>query len=94
MFKNAPLVHFLIDFNALCHKIQRCFTTCDNSAADHDQLWILGMFNNCRGVWSFHKPDSIVLGVMNLLERKVLLLIQKESLPVLTCGPSQKFSAS
>ncbi|GFU61499.1 uncharacterized protein TNCV_2287941 [Trichonephila clavipes] len=31
---------------------------------------------------------------MNSLDRKELLIIEKESLPVLTCGPSQKFSAS
>ncbi|GFT28422.1 uncharacterized protein TNCV_428411 [Trichonephila clavipes] len=52
------------------------------------------MLNNCRGVWSVHKPDYIVMRVMNLLKRKELLIIDKESLPVLTCGPSQKFSTS
>ncbi|GFU79242.1 hypothetical protein TNCV_2137651 [Trichonephila clavipes] len=31
---------------------------------------------------------------MNLFDRKELLAIEKESLPVLTCDPSQKFSAS
>ncbi|GFU41748.1 uncharacterized protein TNCV_4467741 [Trichonephila clavipes] len=52
------------------------------------------MFNNYRGAWSVHRSDSIVLGVMNLLNRKKLLISEKESLPVLTCGSSQKFSAS
>ncbi|GFT99536.1 uncharacterized protein TNCV_3239721 [Trichonephila clavipes] len=91
-FKNVPLVHFLIDFNALFHKNQRCFATCTNSAPDHDRLWIL--FNNCRGAWSVHRPDSIVWGVTNLLNCKELLISEKESLPALTCRTSQKFSAS
>ncbi|GFT58622.1 uncharacterized protein TNCV_1250761 [Trichonephila clavipes] len=47
------------------------------------------MFNNCRGAWSVHRPDSIILGVMNLLNRKELLIIEKESFPVLICGPCQ-----
>ncbi|GBM13760.1 hypothetical protein AVEN_90022-1 [Araneus ventricosus] len=52
------------------------------------------MFNNCRGVWSVYRPDAIVLGVMSLLDSEELLINGKESLPVLTCGLSQKFSAS
>ncbi|GFU62212.1 uncharacterized protein TNCV_2474431 [Trichonephila clavipes] len=52
------------------------------------------MFNICRGTWSVHKPDSIVLGVMSLLNHKKLLISEKESLPALICGPSEKFSAS
>ncbi|GFT10099.1 RNase H domain-containing protein [Trichonephila clavipes] len=52
------------------------------------------MFNNCRGAWSIYTSDSIVLAVMNLLNRKALLINEKESLPALTCCPSQKFSAS
>ncbi|GFW22098.1 uncharacterized protein TNCV_1632291 [Trichonephila clavipes] len=52
------------------------------------------MFNNYQGAWSVHAPDSIILGVMNLLNRKELLISEKESLPALTCGPSQKLSAS
>ncbi|GFT22064.1 uncharacterized protein TNCV_3271251 [Trichonephila clavipes] len=52
------------------------------------------MFNNCRGAWSVHAPDSIVWGVMNLLNRKGLLISEKESVPMLSCGTSQKFSAS
>ncbi|GFT17938.1 uncharacterized protein TNCV_4910951 [Trichonephila clavipes] len=48
------------------------------------------MFNNYRGAWSVHRPDSIVLGVMNLLDRKELLVSVKESLPTLTCGPVSK----
>ncbi|GFV92494.1 uncharacterized protein TNCV_1743991 [Trichonephila clavipes] len=55
---------------------------------------ILVMFNNCRGAWGVHTPDSIVLGVMNLLNRKELTISEKESLPTLTFGSSQKFSAS
>ncbi|GFS94778.1 uncharacterized protein TNCV_4456601 [Trichonephila clavipes] len=51
-------------------------------------------FNNCRGAWSFHAPDSIVLGVMNLLNRTELLISEKDYLLTLTCGSSQKFSAS
>ncbi|GFT13252.1 uncharacterized protein TNCV_4077071 [Trichonephila clavipes] len=91
---NVPLLHFLIDFNALLHKNQRCFATCANSSPDHDRLRVLAMFDNCRGAWSDHAPDFIVLGLMNLLNRKQLLISEKESLPVLTCSPSQKFSAS
>ncbi|GFU31460.1 putative DD41D transposase [Trichonephila clavipes] len=49
------------------------------------------MFNNFRGSWSIHAPDSLVLEIMNLLNRKKLLISEKESLPVLTCGPSQNF---
>ncbi|GFW57636.1 uncharacterized protein TNCV_2925551 [Trichonephila clavipes] len=93
-FNNVSLVHFLIDFNALFHENQCSFAACENSAPDHDRLWISAMFNNRRGAWSVHTPDSIVLGVMNLVNRKVLLISEKESLPALTCGPSQKFSAS
>ncbi|GFX10370.1 uncharacterized protein TNCV_1867651 [Trichonephila clavipes] len=52
------------------------------------------MFNNCRGAWNVHTLDSIALGVMNLLNRKEFLMSEKESLPSLTCGPSEKFSAS
>ncbi|GFV45939.1 uncharacterized protein TNCV_1977751 [Trichonephila clavipes] len=52
------------------------------------------MFNNYRGVWSVHRSDSIVLGVINLLNCKELLISEKESFPALTCGLSQKFSAS
>ncbi|GFX21350.1 RNA-directed DNA polymerase from mobile element jockey [Trichonephila clavipes] len=54
------------------------------------------MFNNCRGPGSVHTQDSIVLGVINLLKCKGLLSLisEKESLRVLTCGPSQKLSAS
>ncbi|GBO40663.1 hypothetical protein AVEN_57258-1 [Araneus ventricosus] len=52
------------------------------------------MFDNCRGAWSIYRPDPIVLGVMSLLDGKELLISEKESLPALTCGPSQKFSAS
>ncbi|GFV92604.1 uncharacterized protein TNCV_1374551 [Trichonephila clavipes] len=62
-----------------------------NSAPDHERLRILAMFNNCRGAWSVHTPDSIVLGVTNLLNRKELFISQKESLPALTYGSSQKF---
>ncbi|GFU61839.1 uncharacterized protein TNCV_4564841 [Trichonephila clavipes] len=83
-----------IDFNALFNKNQRCFATCTNSTPDHARLWILAMFNNCRRAWSVHTPDSVVLGIMNLLNREELLISEKESLPTLTCGPSQKFSAS
>ncbi|GFT43147.1 hypothetical protein TNCV_5119971 [Trichonephila clavipes] len=50
------------------------------------------MFNNCRGAWSFHTPDSFVLGVINFLNRKELLISEKESLPALICNPSQMFS--
>ncbi|GFT67349.1 uncharacterized protein TNCV_2360071 [Trichonephila clavipes] len=91
---NVPPVHFLIDFNALFHKNQRRFATGTNSAPDHDRLWILAMFNNCRCSWSVHTPDFIVLGVMYLLNRQELLLIEKEFLPTLTFGPSQKSSSS
>ncbi|GFX83159.1 peptidyl-prolyl cis-trans isomerase FKBP4 [Trichonephila clavipes] len=70
-FNNVPPLHFLIDFNA--HKNQRCFATCANSTPDHDRLWILVISNNCRGAWSVRTPDSTVLGVMNLLNRKELL---------------------
>ncbi|GBN26347.1 hypothetical protein AVEN_233383-1 [Araneus ventricosus] len=52
------------------------------------------MFNNCRGAWSVCRPYPIVLGVMSLLDGKELLISEKESLPVLTYGLSQKFSAS
>ncbi|GBM45341.1 hypothetical protein AVEN_172960-1 [Araneus ventricosus] len=52
------------------------------------------MFNNCRGAWSVYRADLIVLGVMSLLDGKELLISEKESLPALTCAPSQKFSAS
>ncbi|GFS57627.1 uncharacterized protein TNCV_1402561 [Trichonephila clavipes] len=93
-FNNVPLVHFLIHFNALFHKNRRCFDTCANSAPGHDRLWILAMLNNFRGACSVHTPDSIILGVMNLLNRKEFLISGKESLPALTQGPSQKFSAS
>ncbi|GFU21757.1 uncharacterized protein TNCV_3123471 [Trichonephila clavipes] len=93
-FNNVPLVYFLIDFNALFHKNQRCFATFSNSATNHDRLWILGMFTYWKGAWSVHTPDSIVLGVIKLLNRKELLINEKESLPALTFGPSQKFSAS
>ncbi|GFV43468.1 hypothetical protein TNCV_4591921 [Trichonephila clavipes] len=34
------------------------------------------MFIKCRGAWSVHRADSIVLGVMNLLERKELRIIK------------------
>ncbi|GFX54553.1 uncharacterized protein TNCV_792401 [Trichonephila clavipes] len=93
-FNNVPPVHFLIDFNTLFYKNRSSFATCTNSAPEHDRLWILAMFNNCRGAWSVHTPDSFVLGVINLLNRKELLISEKESLPTLTCRPSQKFSAS
>ncbi|GFV66435.1 uncharacterized protein TNCV_3509091 [Trichonephila clavipes] len=79
-FNNVPLGHFLIDFNA--HKNDRCLATCTNSTSDHGRLWILEMFNNCRGAWSVHIPDSIVLGIIS----------EKESLLALICGPFQKFS--
>ncbi|GFW88659.1 peptidyl-prolyl cis-trans isomerase FKBP4 [Trichonephila clavipes] len=79
IFNNVPLVHFLIDFNSLLHKNQRCFATCTKTAPDHDRLRILAMFNNCRGAWSVRTPDSIVLGVMNFLKRKELLISEKES---------------
>ncbi|GFV98596.1 uncharacterized protein TNCV_1452821 [Trichonephila clavipes] len=36
----------------------------------------------------------MALKVMNLLNRKELLISEKKSLPELTCEPSQKFSAS
>ncbi|GFT32768.1 hypothetical protein TNCV_2443671 [Trichonephila clavipes] len=52
------------------------------------------MFNKFRGASSVHIPDSIVLGAVNLVKRKGNVIIEKESLPTLTCGPSQKFSAS
>ncbi|GFT54003.1 uncharacterized protein TNCV_153641 [Trichonephila clavipes] len=55
---------------------------------------MLVIFISFRGAWSFHAPDSIVLRVMNLLTRKELLISEKESLPVLTCGPSQKSASS
>ncbi|GFW40204.1 uncharacterized protein TNCV_5118871 [Trichonephila clavipes] len=93
-FENVPLIPFLIDFNALFHKIQMCFATCANFTPDHDRLWILVMFKNCRGAWSVHRPDPVALGVLNLLNRKELLISEKKSFPALTCGPSQKFSAS
>ncbi|GFX20426.1 uncharacterized protein TNCV_3487841 [Trichonephila clavipes] len=87
----VSLVHFLMDFNALFHKNQRCFAICLNFTSDHDRLWILAMFNNCLEctnlILSF-------LGVMNLLNCKELLIGDKESLPTMTCGPSRKFSAS
>ncbi|GFT21065.1 transposable element Tcb2 transposase [Trichonephila clavipes] len=51
------------------------------------------MFNKYRGAWSVHTPDSIVLGFMNLLNREELLISEKESIPAINCGPSQKFSA-
>ncbi|GFX54575.1 hypothetical protein TNCV_792621 [Trichonephila clavipes] len=47
------------------------------------------MLNICRGAWSIHTLDSIVLGVINLLNRKELLISEKESLPTLACGLSQ-----
>ncbi|GBN26909.1 hypothetical protein AVEN_170184-1 [Araneus ventricosus] len=75
-------------------KNQRCIAACANSAPDHDRLWMLAMFDNYRGTWSIYRPDHIVLGVMSLLDGKELLISEKESLPALTCGPSQKFSAS
>ncbi|GFU08229.1 uncharacterized protein TNCV_3766661 [Trichonephila clavipes] len=52
------------------------------------------MFNNCRGAWSVHRPDYVALEVMNLLNRKELLIGKKESHPALTCCLSQKSSAS
>ncbi|GFW00843.1 uncharacterized protein TNCV_1760811 [Trichonephila clavipes] len=52
------------------------------------------MFNKFRGAWSVNKPYSIVLGVMNWLNRKQLHISANESLPMLTWSPSQNFSAS
>ncbi|GFT05690.1 hypothetical protein TNCV_1045461 [Trichonephila clavipes] len=78
LIKNVPLVLFLIDFNALFSKTQRCFATCTNSAPDHGRLLILVKFNNCRSTWGIHTPDSIVLGVRNLLNRKELLISEKK----------------
>ncbi|GFV90159.1 uncharacterized protein TNCV_4378751 [Trichonephila clavipes] len=52
------------------------------------------MFKNYRGAWSVHRSDYIVLGVMNLLNRKELLISEKESLPAPLAAPSQKFSIS
>ncbi|GFX61351.1 transposable element Tcb1 transposase [Trichonephila clavipes] len=52
------------------------------------------MLNNFRDAWNVHTPDSIIWGVINLLNRKELLVSKKESLPALTSSPSQKFSAS
>ncbi|GFT28473.1 uncharacterized protein TNCV_428871 [Trichonephila clavipes] len=52
------------------------------------------MFNNCQGSWSVHRLDSTVWGVINFLDRKELLISEKESLPAQTCTPSQRFSAS
>lgn len=86
----AGKLFLFIYFNALIHKKQRCFVTCTNSIPDHDQLWILAMFNNCQGTWS----GPIILGVVSLLDGKELLISKNESLPVLTGGMSQKFSAS
>ncbi|GFS99376.1 hypothetical protein TNCV_1601811 [Trichonephila clavipes] len=93
-FNNVPLVNFLIDFNELFPKTQRCFATFSNSASDPGRLWILALLNNCRVAWSVHGPDSIILRVMNLFDRKEFLIIEKESLLVLTCGPSQNCLAS
>ncbi|GBM81380.1 hypothetical protein AVEN_167360-1 [Araneus ventricosus] len=73
---------------------QRCFAACANSAPDDDRLWMLAMFNHCRGARSVYRPDHIVLGVMSLLDGRKLRISEKESLPELTCGQSQKFSAS
>ncbi|GFT26847.1 hypothetical protein TNCV_3710121 [Trichonephila clavipes] len=58
IFKNVPLVHFLIDFNTLFHETEMCFATCTNSAPDHDRLWILATYNYCRGALSVHRQTS------------------------------------
>ncbi|GFU39181.1 hypothetical protein TNCV_1902771 [Trichonephila clavipes] len=49
------------------------------------------MFNNCRGAWSAHTPNSIVSGVLNLLNCKELLPSEKESLPALTLARLKSF---
>ncbi|GFX33716.1 hypothetical protein TNCV_1933831 [Trichonephila clavipes] len=77
---NVPLLHFLIDFNAI-------FATCTNSTMTDFGYWQCSTFSEVLG--AFYRLED-----MNLLNRKELLSSEEESLPALTCGLSEKLSAS